>query len=298
MFKFARVMGMTLGVAVQAMLGGMPVPRDLHRDDVDGQVIITVGSAVLFSYDAADAGLRILAAVTLPEMGFTGRRVAQVLGITEVYVSMLRTRARAEGSGPQHRHVHLGDPQHLCDPAAGEAHLGQRHRCQVAQPGIGGVVAEQHGRPDGDDHLAVDVVAVQVAWDWHAPQHGLYRNPQRHTHDSSKLKHISQIISQLKPQVTGQNHPSAPWPRRAVYTATHLNNTLAPNGWYPAASRRCTSSGSHCPSTAYSPTLFSHPGPAEIQFVSQALSNTKAQVKPYCHHYTRRSESSPKLRAV
>jgi hypothetical protein len=45
------------------------------------------------------------------------------------------------------------------------------------------------------------------------------------------------------------------------------------------------------PSTAYSPTLFSHPGPAEIQFVSQALSNTKAQVKPYCHHYTRRSET-------
>src|ERR1019366_7745652 len=98
MFKFARVMGMTLGVAVQAMLGGMPVPRDLHRDDVDGQVIITVGSAVLFSYDAADAGLRNLAAVTLPEMGFTGRRVARVPGITEEYVSMLRARARAEGS--------------------------------------------------------------------------------------------------------------------------------------------------------------------------------------------------------
>jgi len=95
---------MTLGVAVQAMLGGMPLPRDLHRDDVDGQVIITVGSAVLFSYDAADAGLRNLAAVTLPEMGFTGRRVAHVLGITEVYVSMLRTRARAEGSaGLMHR---------------------------------------------------------------------------------------------------------------------------------------------------------------------------------------------------
>jgi len=45
------------------------------------------------------------------------------------------------------------------------------------------------------------------------------------------------------------------------------------------------------PSTAHSPTLFSHPGSAEIQFVSQALSNTEAQVKPYCHHYTRRSEA-------
>jgi hypothetical protein len=97
-FNFDRIVAMTIGVAVQAMLVGMPTPRDLHRIEVDGQVLITVGSAVLFSYDAADSGLRNLAAVTLPEMGFTGRRVAQVLGITQEYVSMLRARARAEGS--------------------------------------------------------------------------------------------------------------------------------------------------------------------------------------------------------
>ena len=109
---------MTLGVAVQAMLGGMPVPRDLHRDDVDGQVIITVGSTVLFSYDGADAGLRNLAAVTLPEMGFTARLVAHVLGITEVYVSMLRARARTQGSaGLMHQR---GRP-----PALGARDLGQ-----------------------------------------------------------------------------------------------------------------------------------------------------------------------------
>jgi hypothetical protein len=96
--KLIKLLVMTVGVAVQAMLGGMPSPRDLHGVEVDGQVLITVGSAVLFSYDAADSGLRNLAAVTLPEMGFTGRRVAQVLGITEEYVSMLRARARAEGS--------------------------------------------------------------------------------------------------------------------------------------------------------------------------------------------------------
>jgi hypothetical protein len=97
-FNFDRIVAMTIGVAVQAMLVGMPTPRDLHRIEVDGQVLITVGSAVLFSYEAADSGLRNLAAVTLPEMGFTGRRVAQVLGITQEYVSMLRARARAEGS--------------------------------------------------------------------------------------------------------------------------------------------------------------------------------------------------------
>ena len=71
------------------MLVGMPAPRDLHRVEIDGQVLICVGATVMFSYDAGDSGLRNLAAVTLPEMGFTGRRVAHVLGITEVYVSML-----------------------------------------------------------------------------------------------------------------------------------------------------------------------------------------------------------------
>src|SRR5450759_2998464 len=80
------------------MLVGMPSPRDLHRSEVDGQVFVAVGATVLFSYAADDAGLRNLAAVTLPEMGFTGSRVAQVLGITEEYVSMPRPRARPEGS--------------------------------------------------------------------------------------------------------------------------------------------------------------------------------------------------------
>lgn len=89
---------MTIGAAGQAMLGGMPVPLDLQRIDVDGQVLIAVGSKVLFSYAALDGGMRNIAAATLPELGFTGRRVAQVLGITEVYVSRLRGRARREGS--------------------------------------------------------------------------------------------------------------------------------------------------------------------------------------------------------
>src|SRR5664280_968315 len=97
-FNLGTIRVMTIEIAVQAMLVGMPSPRDLRRVEVDDQVLICVGASVVFSYDAADAGLRNLAAVTLPEMGFTGRRVAQVLGITEEYVSMLRARARAEGS--------------------------------------------------------------------------------------------------------------------------------------------------------------------------------------------------------
>jgi hypothetical protein len=50
------------------------------------------------TFPAGDAGMRNLAAVTVTELGFTGRRVAEVLGLTEQYVSMLRGRARREGS--------------------------------------------------------------------------------------------------------------------------------------------------------------------------------------------------------
>jgi hypothetical protein len=97
------------------MLVGMPTPNDLRRTEVDGQVLLTVGATVLFSYAADDAGLRNLAAVTLPEMGFTARRVAQVVGLTEVYVSMLRARAKVEGSAaltrPRGRPSALGTGQ-------------------------------------------------------------------------------------------------------------------------------------------------------------------------------------------
>ena len=37
---------------MQAMLVGMPAPRDLHRSEVDGQVFVAVGATVLFSLDA------------------------------------------------------------------------------------------------------------------------------------------------------------------------------------------------------------------------------------------------------
>ncbi len=89
---------MTVGLAAQAMLAGMPTPLDLRKTEVDGRVLISVGTSVLFDYAADDAGLRNLAAVTLPTLGFTGRRVAAVLGISEVYVSTLRGRVREEGS--------------------------------------------------------------------------------------------------------------------------------------------------------------------------------------------------------
>jgi DNA-binding CsgD family transcriptional regulator len=89
---------MGTGVAVQVMLGGMPDARDLRVVEVDGQVLVLVGQRVVAGWDAGDAPMRNLAAVTLRNLGFTGQRVAQVLGLSEEYVSTLRGRARRGGS--------------------------------------------------------------------------------------------------------------------------------------------------------------------------------------------------------
>ena len=75
-----------------------------------------------FDYAAADVGLRKLAAITLPELGFTGRRVAEVSGITEEYVSMLRGRARRDGSAA------LGGPARPAADAAARP-VGRRPAC-------------------------------------------------------------------------------------------------------------------------------------------------------------------------
>jgi predicted transcriptional regulator len=87
-----------VGVAAQAMLGGMPESRELRRTEVDGQVLITVGATVIAGYQADDAVMRNITAVALTGLGFSGRRVGELLGITEQYVSMLRGRARRHGS--------------------------------------------------------------------------------------------------------------------------------------------------------------------------------------------------------
>ncbi len=91
-------MGVIGSVAVQGMLVGMPEAADLRRTEVDGQVVISVGARAVSTFPAGDGVMRNLAAVTVTELGFTGRRVAEVLGLTEQYVSMLRGRARREGS--------------------------------------------------------------------------------------------------------------------------------------------------------------------------------------------------------
>jgi len=73
-------------IAVRAMLAGMALAADVSLTRADGRVVIRVGATPLFDYAANDVGMRKLAAVTLPELGFTARRVAAVRGLFEYAV--------------------------------------------------------------------------------------------------------------------------------------------------------------------------------------------------------------------
>src|SRR6266568_1727740 len=72
--------------------------RLLHRVDRDGTTWILAGSVVLACYPSADAGLRNVAVAVCRQLGFGGRVVAEVMGLTENYVATLHNRARREGT--------------------------------------------------------------------------------------------------------------------------------------------------------------------------------------------------------
>src|SRR6266436_1033462 len=83
--------------AAAAILEGMPDPRDLRRDEHDGMTFICAGSALLACYPSRDAGMRNVAVAVLRQLGFGGRAVAAVMGLTENYVATLHNRALREG---------------------------------------------------------------------------------------------------------------------------------------------------------------------------------------------------------
>ncbi len=84
--------------AAAAILEGMPDPRDLRRGEHDGMTFICAGSALLACYPSGDAGMRNVAVAVLRQLGFGGRTVAAVMGLTENYVATLHNRALREGT--------------------------------------------------------------------------------------------------------------------------------------------------------------------------------------------------------
>jgi transposase len=87
-----------MSAAVAAILEGMPEPRDLRMHQHDGRCVITAGRVVLFEYAAGDVVMRNIALAALRQLGFRGRVVAAVLGLTENYVATLHNAALRDGS--------------------------------------------------------------------------------------------------------------------------------------------------------------------------------------------------------
>jgi hypothetical protein len=110
-----------MSAAVAAILEGMPEPSDLHLHTAAGRCVITVGPVVLFDYDAADVVMRNVAISALRRLGFTGRRVAALLGLTENYVATLHAGAVRDGSAALIQHARPGRPGKLADAAWADA---------------------------------------------------------------------------------------------------------------------------------------------------------------------------------
>ena len=86
-----------MSAAVAAILEGMPESRDLRMREHDGRCVITAGTVVLFDYAAGDVVMRNIALAMLRQLGFRGRAVAAVLGLSEAYVATLHSAARRDG---------------------------------------------------------------------------------------------------------------------------------------------------------------------------------------------------------
>jgi len=98
---------------VRAMLEGMPEPSCLHLERAGGRCLMMVGSAVLAEYAEADTVMRNFAVTVARSSGFSGKRVAEVFGLSAAYVSTLHAAARREGSAALVRHAGPGRPRTL-----------------------------------------------------------------------------------------------------------------------------------------------------------------------------------------
>src|SRR5258706_4198228 len=99
-----------MSAAVAAILEGMPEPRDLRLHQAGGRCLVSAGSRLLFDYDAADVVMRNMAISALRQLGFAGRAVAAVFGLTENYVATLHSAALREGSAALIRRPPPGPP--------------------------------------------------------------------------------------------------------------------------------------------------------------------------------------------
>jgi hypothetical protein len=149
-----------MSAAVAAILEGMPEPRDLRMREHDGRCVITAGTVVLFDYAAGDVVMRNVALAVLRQLGFSGRAVAAVLGLSEAYVATLHSAARREGSAALAMQDRRGAPGKVTaaqweqarawrGQGASDAEIGRR--LGVANTTVGRGLGPRGQAPAGDD---------------------------------------------------------------------------------------------------------------------------------------------------
>src|SRR5258706_1210262 len=96
--------------AAAAILTGMPHPADLRAPHYDGMTFLAAGQMIVACSPNGNVAMGKVAVGVAGELGFSGQRVAQVMGLSASYVATLRQRARREGaaglvrpSGPKPR---------------------------------------------------------------------------------------------------------------------------------------------------------------------------------------------------
>src|ERR1019366_10437901 len=78
-----------------------------------GRCAVMVGSAVLSEYAEPDVVMRNFAVTAMRQAGFSGRRVAQVFGLSAAYVSTLHAAAQRDGSRALLKQPGPGRPREL-----------------------------------------------------------------------------------------------------------------------------------------------------------------------------------------
>ena len=81
-----------------AILDGMPDPKDLRVQAHGGTTYVMAGPVLLGCYRDGDLAMRNIVVAVAPQLGFPGKVVAEVMGLTHNYVATLHQRALREGA--------------------------------------------------------------------------------------------------------------------------------------------------------------------------------------------------------
>jgi hypothetical protein len=118
-----------------AILDGMPDPKDLRVQAHGETTCVMVGPVVLACYRGGDLAMRNIAVAVARQLGFSGKVVAEAMGLTPSYVATLHQRALREGaaglarpSGPKPKlgPADWAKARMWRDAGAGEAEIAAR----------------------------------------------------------------------------------------------------------------------------------------------------------------------------